>query len=224
MAEQSHRPVTAGSPGEATDDQVSRIGPNAITRIAEAMQRLHGAEAARQLFEAAAMPHYLDTPPGAMVDENEVIALHRAGRRHLGIDRFAVVARLAGELTGDYVMQYRIPRPARILLRLLPAPLAARMLARAIAAHAWTFTGSGGFSFQARHNGMLLNIRNSPLARGEQAGVPLCDYYAATFERIFRRLVKSSCEVAEIGCIATGSRACCFDVRFSGSAGRDDAG
>ena len=205
-------PAEAGL-GDAAPSS-GRIGPNAITRLAEAMDAQHGNTATRSLFVAAGLARYLDDPPGAMVDETEVITLHRTGRAQLGLATFAAVARLAGQLTGDYVLRHRIPRPARILLRLLPGTLASKVLVRAIAAHAWTFAGSGGFSYQPYRHGMLLIIRDSPLARGEQSTVPLCDFYTATFERIFRQLVSRKAEVSEVGCAATGARACCFDVRF----------
>lgn len=205
-------PARPGRGGAAPPS--GRIGPNAIIRLAEAMDALHGRTATRELFVAAGLARYLDDPPGAMVDETEVVTLHGAGRSQLGPAAFATVARLAGQLTGDYVLRHRIPRPAQLLLRLLPGFLASRVLVRAIAAHAWTFVGSGGFSYRPRYRGVLLIIRDSPLARGEQSTVPLCDFYTATFERIFRHLVSRKTVVNEIGCIATGAGACCFDVRF----------
>lgn len=215
-----HEPGDRAGRGTGTDAApevpapVARIGPNAITRLAEAIGQLHGPDAGRGCFEQAGLSRYLDVPPGDMVDEAEVIALHRVCRARFGTAGFAEIARVAGSLTGDYVLAYRIPRFAKALLRALPAALAGRLLARAIAAHAWTFVGSGTFAFQARRGGLMLRIHDSPLARGERSEVPQCDFYAATFERIFRRLVDRRTTVVEIGCAATGARCCSFDVRF----------
>lgn len=191
-----------------------RIGPNAVTRIAEALATLHGEEVMRGVFADAALLHHLQKPPGSMLDERDVMALHRAGRRRLGEVAFAQVAYLAGQLTGDYILAKRIPMFAQRLLKIMPRWLASRVLGKAIAAHAWTFAGSGEFSLLSRPGGMLLTIKNSPLARAEQADVPLCGYYSATFERIFSRLVAPGTAVTEISCVATGANACCFDVVF----------
>lgn len=192
----------------------SRIGPNAITRLAEALDSLHGVSDTQALFAAAGLESYLQDPPTEMVDERHVIALHRAGRRIYEQRAFSRIARLAGELTGDYVLANRIPRPAQRVLRPLPAGLAARVLVRAIGAHAWTFVGSGRFSYEARRGGMRLIIEDSPLARDEQADEPLCDYYTATFERIFRELVAPRTRVVETACAAMGAPSCVFDIRF----------
>ena len=191
-----------------------RIGPNAVTRLAEAVDELHGHAATKALFVLAGQDGYMDQAPVDMVDEEDVIALHRYGRAQFGAEAFAEIASLAGALTGHYVLQHRIPHAAQAVLRRLPAFLAARVLARAIAAHAWTFVGSGVFGFTPHRHGMLLTIKDSPLARGEQSPLPLCDFYTATFETLFRRLASRHATVIEVSCAAAGARACCFEVRY----------
>ena len=52
-----------------------RIGPNAITRVAEVLTALVGHAKTRQLFEDAGIPGYLREPPQQMVDELEVASL-----------------------------------------------------------------------------------------------------------------------------------------------------
>lgn len=211
----SPRLAVAASGAGARSSQVrSRIGPNAITRLAEALTTLRGGDDTRALFAAAGLEPYLQDPPTEMVDERDVMALYRAGRRIYGLRAFSPIARLAGELTGNYVLANRIPRPAQRLLKPLPAMLAARVLVRAIRAHAWTFVGSGRFLFKARRGGMRLVIEDSPLARDEQADTPVCDFYSATFERIFRELVAPTTRVVETSCAATGAPSCTFDVSF----------
>jgi divinyl protochlorophyllide a 8-vinyl-reductase len=96
---------------------------------------------------------------------------------------------------------------------LLPAPLAARALLGAIGRHAWTFAGSGTFS-AALHPQPVLTIRGNPLCRGQRSGVPVCDYYAATFECLFRQLVHRHARVEETSCEACGADACRFVVRW----------
>jgi divinyl protochlorophyllide a 8-vinyl-reductase len=102
-----------------------------------------------------------------------------------------------------------------VLLRVLPAPLASRILLKAIAGSSWTFAGSGTFSAQAGHP-VRISIAACPLCRDVTADEPICDYYAATFERLFRVLVSRHARVTESQCQAMGADACIFEVRWSG--------
>jgi len=208
-----------------------RIGPNAVTRLAEALDELHGPPATDAVFGAAGLLRYRRAPPSAMVDEAVVTSLHAALRRTLAPEDAAAVARRAGALTGDYLLAHRIPAPVRALLRTLPAPWAARALVRAMASHAWTFAGSGAFSSVAASVRLVpgasappgvrpgrprleLAVRGCPLCRGASAPAPVCDYFSATFERLFTTLVSRSTRVHEITCQATGASACRFEVRW----------
>jgi divinyl protochlorophyllide a 8-vinyl-reductase len=185
-----------------------RIGPNAITRVAEALRAAGGEALARREFGAAGLSVYLAAPPSAMVDEEEVVRLHRALRADLGPGSVAI-ARAAGVATADYLLAHRIPRAFQALLRVLPRRLAGRVLLAAIARHAWTFTGSGRFRV-VRGAALGFEITDSPLSRVARESAPACDYYAATFERLFRKLVAPRATVVETECQATGAPACRF--------------
>ena len=187
-----------------------RIDPNAILRVAEALQRRGRAE---EVFRRAGLAHHLAVPPSTLVDEEDARRLHAALRSTLGPHEAAQVAREAGEATAAYLLAHRIPKPVQVLLRLLPAPLATRVLMAAITRHAWTFTGSG--EFEARPGRpVVLTIRRNPLCRGLASDTPACDYYAATFERLFRVLVQRDSVVTETRCEARGDRLCCFEIRW----------
>ncbi len=190
-----------------------RIGPNAITRMAEAMRAALGEEATRAIFRAALIERHLDAPPGRMVPERDVTALHRAGRAALGEARLALLARHAGALTARYLLAHRIPRPVQWLLRMLPPGLAARVLLRAIGAHAWIFAGSGSFRV-AWGRPLRLEIAGGPIAAAGTAEEPVCDYYASTFETLFATLVSRYARVREVACCATGATACVFEVTW----------
>jgi divinyl protochlorophyllide a 8-vinyl-reductase len=181
---------------------VGRIGPNAITRVAEALGILHGEAARQQVFARAQLLHYLDAPPASMVDETEVQRLHRALRSSFNADEARLLARLAGERTGDYLLAHRIPRPVQLVLKRLPAQLAARVLLSAIRRHAWTFAGSGQFTALA---GRPIRLKDAAAQ---------CDYYAATFERLLRTLVHHDIRVTEVQCEAAGGNACEFEARW----------
>lgn len=196
--------------GDAVEEPVARIGPNAILRVAEA---LAGEPQIRtRVFTQAGLAGYLHRPPEGMVDEREVSALHQALREVLGIPRARAVGRDAGLRTADYLLAHRIPHPAQLLMKLLPAPLGARLLMRAMQGHAWTFTGSGLFETSPGRPHRL-SIRGCRICHGAQTSEPLCDYYAASFERLFRVLINPRAQVVETTCEALGDPRCTFEVR-----------
>jgi divinyl protochlorophyllide a 8-vinyl-reductase len=196
--------------------QAGLIGPNAITRIRQVLPAWRGTAFAESVFERAGLLQHWRRPPEQMVREDEVRALHAALREVMPADEAAAVARAAGRATADYLLGHRIPKPVQRLLKLLPAGLAARVLVAAIQRHAWTFAGSGRFSAVLPRGGrpLVLEIRDNPLCRGLRAGVPVCDYYAATFERLFQVLVQGDTHVRETACEACGDDACRFELRW----------
>lgn len=202
----------AAAPAQATGP--ARIGPNAIIRVAEALRAQCGETVTAEIFRSAGLDRYLTALPQEMVDEREVIALHQRLRPALGEAPARAVAREAGLRTGDYLLAHRIPRVAQFVLRLLPPALASRVLLRAIGGHAWTFAGSGTFHAESGRTARL-SIAHCPLCRGLTAPAPLCDYYAATFERLYRTLVSRRASVTETQCQATGAASCSFEITWS---------
>jgi divinyl protochlorophyllide a 8-vinyl-reductase len=220
MSGDGQRLAAAGSPSVTADlspagptAEPVRIGPNAITRMAEAMSGLHGAEVCQRVFDAAGLSFYLASPPESMLDEAHVIALHQAARTHFTVDAYAEVARLAGELTGRYVLRKRIPGPVKTLLTLLPFVLSAPILAGAMQRHAWTFAGSGAFSYRRQGRGLMLRIDDSPIARDVHGVKSACAYYTGSFERLFDHVAPGRVRVEEVACSADGDEACLFEVR-----------
>ncbi|MFN9209409.1 MAG: bacteriochlorophyll 4-vinyl reductase [Betaproteobacteria bacterium] len=200
--------MSAGSVASA-----ARIGTNAIVQLAEALRALTGEARGAQLFQAAGLARYWDAPPQQMVDEAEVLRLHSALRAEFDAEAATTLAREAGRRTGDYLLAHRIPRAAQWLLKRLPASLASRLLLSAIRRHAWTFAGSGTFTARAGRP-TWFRIADCPICRGATSGQPLCDFYAATFERLFRVLVHPGTTVAETTCQACGADACTFEARW----------
>lgn len=187
------------------------IGPNAIIQMAEALCSFMGRTNTRTLMDAVQLGAYLDRPPKNMVPQAEVAALHTQVWRQLDLAAFKRVSADAGRRTGDYLLAHRIPRAAQWVLKRLPDNLAARILSQAIAKHAWTFAGSGsfGFGWQPR---LVYSIKGNPITAGLHTKVPVCDYYAATFERIFRVLVNDDWRAVEFDCEASGADACRFEI------------
>ncbi len=190
-----------------------RIGPNAILRIMEALESTASSRAVEYIFERAGLSAYLGCPPTAMVEEAEVRALHRALRETLGPEQARAIGREAGRLTGDYLLANRIPAFAQTLLKVLPAPLAGWLLLRAVARNAWTFTGNGLFTYQLGRPHRL-RIAGCAICHGARSDEPLCDYYGATFGRLFQVLVSARTRVTEVQCQAQGHAACTFEVHL----------
>lgn len=192
---------------------VAVIGPNAITRMAQALSSMLGDALCDKVFAAAGVSHYLASPPTRMIPETDVALLHRAAIELLGEAPAAEVSREAGRLTGEYLLAHRIPRPAQRVLKWLPRALAARILVAAIARHAWTFAGGGEFTYGFSPR-LTLQLKGSPICKGVCTQEPACGYFAATFERVFGEILGPSLRVTETECEATGASACVFEVRW----------
>lgn len=165
-----------------------RIGPNAVLQTVRVIEERLGDEVSAAILAEAGL---CGLPSGeSMIREAHAIALHRAIARRLPREAPAI-ARSAGWATADYIIAYRIPGPAKALLRLLPAPLAAPLLMAAIRRHAWTFVGAGRFT---PHDGWSFTIDRTDA--GDDPAVPatLFDWYGAVFTRLFRKLVSESSE------------------------------
>ena len=194
----------------------ARIGPNAILQLVPVLDEGLGVEGRKALCRAAGI---VELPDGnAMVDEAPVARLHQALRREAP-DLAPELSRQAGLATGDYVLANRIPGLAKVLLRLLPARFAAPLLARAIEKHAWTFAGSGTFRV-ASMNPMVFEIVDNPVVHGEQATEPVCEWHAAVFERLFRRLVADDYRATETQCAAAGDDCCRFEISRNNAVNR----
>ena len=199
------------------------IGPNAVLRLREALDADCGPDATEALFVAAGQLPMHRVPPTDMIDERAVARLHEALRGRHGLETATRVARRAGDLTADYLLAHRIPAVARWTLPLLPGGVAARALVRAMMGHAWTFAGSGRVAVHWARTArpqpggapllrLELVIEDCPLCRGANVDGMACEYYAATFERLFRRLVAPAALVREVSCTAAGGDACRFAV------------
>lgn len=197
--------------------RAARIGPNAITQVAAALDRVPGTGGGARFLELVGLGAYIAEPPAELVTEWEVRTLHRAVRERLDPDIARVVEQQAGRATARYLLANRIPQPVAHLLRLLPARPAAHLLLAAIRKHAWTFTGGGRFDAQVG-DPVTITIEDCPLSREVRASAPVCDYFAATFEELFRELVHPRTQVLETRCAAAGASCCRFEIRWDATA------
>ncbi|MEQ8603179.1 MAG: bacteriochlorophyll 4-vinyl reductase [Marivibrio sp.] len=192
-------------PGAAHPDGL--IGPNSVIQLAEALGAREGEAAVDRLFERAGLAVWRGRSLDAMIPEAVPAALFDALFAAYPQDDAQAIAADAGRRTADYVMAHRIPGPVKTLLRLTPAPIAARLLLTAIGRNAWTFAGSGVFT--SRYGGVsVIAIAGNPIA------MPGCVWHAAVFTRLFRRLVSKKTTIRHPACRLAGDEACRFDIRL----------
>lgn len=195
-------PVRRGYVGGAPE--AALIGPNAILQM---LPVLEDAGLKTAVLKRAGI---VSIPSGeGMIPQAPARDLHQALRVEAP-EQAAVLARQGGLATGDYILKHRIPQAAQTALRLLPRPVAAKALSRAIEKHAWTFAGSGQFHVQDRWH---FSLANNPIVEGEHAHAPLCYWHAAVFERLYRALVDPNVTCTETSCCAMGHRSCQFALR-----------
>jgi divinyl protochlorophyllide a 8-vinyl-reductase len=187
------------------------IGPNAVTRMDEALAALHGPEMRDAVFRRAGLIRHVLSRPAAMVPDEDVARLHRAALDELGYEAAQAAGREAGRRTAAYLLAHRIPRPAQVVLGLLPARLALALLLKAIGRHAWTFAGSGRFMYRTGQV-TTLTIEGGPVARHLRCDGPACAFYAETFQTLFRAIVSAEAVVREVECEAAEGTACRFEV------------
>ena len=213
--ELSHSHVATANP--------DRIGPNAVIQLVVALPALGETKAMSRLFKESGRDAWLEAPPEEMIPASEAARLHVGLRRILPTTRAEVALATAGHLTADYLLANRIPWIARAFFKVLPPRFAAWALMRAISANAWTFAGSGLFSFSigSISNGSWAEARihDNPLCSGLRVNAPACVWHAAVFETLFRALVSPSSRVREIACRARGDECCRFRLDWAPPSG-----
>lgn len=185
-----------------------KVGPNAIIQLADVLADRIGLEERAAALRAAGLAHYLARDPERMTDEREAAALHLVVQARRAGD-WDELSWEAGERTAEYLLDNRIPGGAQWVLRRLPAALSARMLLRAIRAHAWTFAGSGAFSARMERGAVVISIADNPIA------MPLCPWHRGVFTRLFRELVSPRVLVRHDHCCAQGAPACTFVIGWT---------
>ncbi|WP_299326163.1 bacteriochlorophyll 4-vinyl reductase [Parasphingopyxis sp.] len=194
-------------PADARLDAPGLIGPNAILQLLPVVEQAYGAGRAGAMLKRARIAA---VPDGEhMIPEGDAARLHRLLRVQ-DPERAPGLAAEAGRRTADYILAHRIPKFPQMVLKLLPAPLAARGLSRAIARHAWTFAGSGSFRVV---DPWTFEIAHNPMISGEHSNLPICHWHAAVFERLYQALVcrRSMCVETQCGA-QDDSDICRFEI------------
>lgn len=202
--------------GRAESSRAARavIGPNAAIQLAAALARAQLPDVARDVFSAAGVSDWLTDSPTHMIAQAKAARLHQGVRDRLRVEVADAVLTDAGRLTADYIIEHRIPFVFRRLLQLLPRGWSQRLLLEAIRKHAWTFVGTGRFAVRPG-SPTILEIQANPLCARERRPAPVCQWHAAVFERLFRRLVNGRARIDEIACSAAGDTCCQFALSWT---------
>ncbi|QBF30943.1 bacteriochlorophyll 4-vinyl reductase [Thalassococcus sp. S3] len=184
-----------------------RIGPNALLQLIPLLDQAGGAAFRSALLARAGV---FEIPDGSeMIPEGVAARVHQEMRRSVP-DLAPALSWAAGRATADYILAHRIPPLAQRVLKVLPAPLSARLLSRAIADHAWTFAGTGTFRVVSPY---CFEIRHNPVIRDEVSDHPVCDWHAAVFARLYQVLVHRDFVCIETQCATMGGEVCRFELR-----------
>jgi divinyl protochlorophyllide a 8-vinyl-reductase len=189
----------------AARSQAGLVGPNAVIQLAAALSAEPGD--AERVFARAGFSRLLRKLPDAMVDETIPARLFDALWRELPAAQAARIAHDAGRRTGTYVLENRIPKLARVLLRLLPVRIAAPLLLKAIERNAWTFAGSGLCRVKAGEP-PVITIAGNPIA------MPGCVWHVGVFEVLFRSLVSEHVQIRHSENTMDGVPVSRFEIRL----------
>ncbi|MEM7616516.1 MAG: bacteriochlorophyll 4-vinyl reductase, partial [Pseudomonadota bacterium] len=182
---------------------------NAILQLLPVIEQFGGPGRLDQTLERAGVTPHFDAT--SMVPEMQAARLHRQLRQEEP-EMAAHLSSEAGLRTADYILENRIPKKVRLALVAMPARLAAPILSKAIAEHAWTFVGSGKFEVVTPWK---FAIHDNPLIRGETSPHPLCHWHVAVFRRLYQCLVHRRCVCVETSCGAQTGGPCKFELRIA---------
>ena len=185
-------PGAAESAPAAAPSVTGKIGPNALIQTVRVLQGQASPDEVAAVLHACGLERLLAEMPATMVDEQEFFDLADTLAAQRGVTETLAILREAGRLTGDYLLAHRIPRPFQRLLHLLPRRAAMKLLMTAIRKHAWTFVGSGDFTYTLGRRPQLT------IACSSNVTSAVCGFYGGTFERLFQTLVDAEAQVEMI--------------------------
>ncbi|NTV63236.1 MAG: bacteriochlorophyll 4-vinyl reductase [Oscillochloris sp.] len=188
----------------------ARIGPNAIIQTIASLREVYAPDELPKLLVGGAEV-YLSQLPHEMIPEEQFHALVKLLTPRLGTEQAGAILYRSGERTADYVRANRLPGPFRSLLGILPAQLGLRLLLIAISKHAWTFAGSGTFTFGIGRTPWI--SIGTPIDHDTSAiSAVLCRYYCGSFTQLLRQVVSQRIELRETSCQARGGNACVYQI------------
>lgn len=187
-------------------DSVARIGPNSIIQTFNALQDRYDESKAKEIFKQAGHEKYIGNLPSAMVPEAEFHALVKTLVAAIGEKASAEILMDSGERTAAYLLRVRIPGIFQSLVKLLPAKMGMKLFLWAISKNAWTFAGSGEFSYAVNEKPKIqVNVTYPSLPT-------VASFYGGTFTHLLRTLINPNTSIRTEAKQRPGSIDCTYWV------------
>ena len=178
----------------------SKIGPNSIIQTVAALEAKYGKTKAETILRKIGQGYIIGNLPTEMVEESKFHSLVTALLKEIGDAPTAAILKESGERTARYLLKVRIPGIFQKFLKLLPARPAFKLFLFAISKNAWTFAGSGEFSY-------TMNRPAEITVRVTYPTNPVVgNFYLGTFTALLQELVNPKTKIKadirkESGCI-----------------------
>jgi len=186
----------------------NRIGPNALIQTINALREFYIESQIASMLRQSNQDYLLHQSPQEMIEEGEFDRLALNLCDHIGVMPTRKVLQRSGELTADYLLAHRIPKPFQELLKVLPRQLALRLLFMSMSQNAWTFIGSGEFTYDMSGHMPVVKI-TSDFASMEAA----CGFFGGTFEHLIRKLIDTRVSVRYI--LELDQKYCQYVIHYS---------
>jgi divinyl protochlorophyllide a 8-vinyl-reductase len=125
----------------------SKIGPNSIIQTVAALEAKFGKTKADTILKKIGQGHFIGNLPTEMIEESKFHAMVTSLQKEIGNTSTAEILKESGERTARYLLKVRIPAIFQKIVKLLPGRPAFKIFLFAISKNAWTFAGSGKFSY-----------------------------------------------------------------------------
>ncbi|ABB23106.1 bacteriochlorophyll 4-vinyl reductase [Pelodictyon luteolum] len=166
-----------------------RIGPNSIIQTVAALEASFGKAQAEELLKKIGHSHLIGNLPSEMVEESKFHALVTALDTEIGSQKTGAILEESGSRTAQYLLRVRIPGLFQKFLKLLPARPAFNLFLFAISKNAWTFAGSGDFSYTNAKKPTITVVVTHP-------SVPVVgSFYLGTFTYLLEQLVNPAVKI-----------------------------
>lgn len=190
----------------------ARIGPNALIQTVRALRETYDDQQVGAILSRAHLSHLLHDDPAGMVAESDFAALVTALTEALGMDVAHDILERSGQLTAAYLLVHRIPRPFQHLLRLVPRRVAFWLLLTAISQHAWTFVGSGTFTFAVGRETRLTVVSSITPAEA------VSGFYGGTLQHLVHSLIDAHADTQTVTAPMGEQAACTYLFRSAQNA------